>query len=301
MNPTPPEGTPEIIGYIERNNGIRGPGFAKWQEPVYATRQPAPEGATPETDAECTPPRAHILSPNQDRPMAVLVSSDFAHKLERERDEARAELAAERKRREDAEKQHIVDLKERAKLAIQLTDHIPAADQIGALQGKIHKLQASLDSALSDVGRLRDALQTVKQAMLHTVLARSNTMEMVEKALAAQPSTLVAELRAEVERLKGRNEIESGFAASFRERADASMQLATNLGKEIESLRAQLAEARKDGERLEKYAKLVETESAEMPGFSAGKWFIARLDPDGVYQYPFQSFRAAIDAAQEAK
>lgn len=27
---------PEIIGYVERNNGIKGPGFAKWKEPVYA-------------------------------------------------------------------------------------------------------------------------------------------------------------------------------------------------------------------------------------------------------------------------
>ena len=25
----------KIIGYVKRNNGIRGPGFAEWDEPAY--------------------------------------------------------------------------------------------------------------------------------------------------------------------------------------------------------------------------------------------------------------------------
>lgn len=42
---------PKVIGYIKRNNGIRGPGFAEWQEPVYEV-SPSPDAGTgtPETD-----------------------------------------------------------------------------------------------------------------------------------------------------------------------------------------------------------------------------------------------------------
>jgi len=38
------EHNPPIIGYIKRNNGIRGPGFAEWDEAVYG--QPSDELAT---------------------------------------------------------------------------------------------------------------------------------------------------------------------------------------------------------------------------------------------------------------
>lgn len=28
----------KVIGYVKRNNGIRGPGFAEWDEPIYGEK-----------------------------------------------------------------------------------------------------------------------------------------------------------------------------------------------------------------------------------------------------------------------
>lgn len=61
---TPEPPAPEIIGYVKRNNGIRGPGFAEWEEPVYATRiQPATEGG----DEPCR----NSITPASNAPVAV--------------------------------------------------------------------------------------------------------------------------------------------------------------------------------------------------------------------------------------
>ncbi len=228
MNPTPPPGY-RLLTDEEKKLPLPMDAIAllegKWmvlsklpleQDPstlTFATRQPAPEGATAETDAEVVDGKLVAVQ----GPRVAAVPASFARKLERERDAVRAELAEERKRREDADTRNVIisrnivtadkkrrfaeselaaerKLREDAEKALQKATQCDCGDayvadsdcprcaptvarcaraqvekltaELAAVKAKLEDvtirevfLHQSLDSALSEAHRLRDALR----------------------------------------------------------------------------------------------------------------------------------------------
>lgn len=122
--------------------------------------------------------------------------------IAKERDAALAEVERVKVENTKTRELYLNGLKERVKLAIELTDHVPAADLINDLRAQLATERAAREQAESREHQLRDALERVLKSAYPNPTEHPGMFkawDMAKKALTTPPSTTIADLRLKLE------------------------------------------------------------------------------------------------------
>ena len=199
-------------------------------------------------------------------------------------------------------------------------------ERIGPVSGQspadyVTAAQSALDAAASREQVLREALEEARKTLRNIADANwrkwdapMNTVEdftawaknrasfrasSIDAALSSPPSPLVAELRAEVERLKADAEHFGEYREEVREQIEYWKTKVTVYATEWGDLRAQLAEARKDGERMEWLETVHWGISNHLNDDAERVWMAWDNHDDDTIATSHSTLRAAIDAARK--